>query len=140
MKGWGIGHALVALAGVAIVGAVIAALMAMGSPAAQREARLDERRIDDLRRIARGIDQHVRQHEALPPDLATLAGQPGTRLSLADPATARPYRYSPEAGLRYRLCAVFATDSAQAAERWTDSEWAHGRGEHCFARKAEKPR
>jgi len=135
----GVGHALLAVASVAIVATVIAAIAVMGSPTAQRETRMDERRLSDLRRIARTIDQHVQQHGTLPPDLATLARQLGVRLPLADPATSVPYGYRTEDGLRYQLCAVFSTDSGQT-DGWVDAEWPHGQGERCFPRKADKGR
>ena len=89
------GRWLAIAASVAVVAAVIAAIWVMGTPSAQREAKLDSRRIDDLNHIVK---------------------------------------------LRYRLCAVFATNTAKtpvAGGPWNPDDWNHGVGRHCFERKAK---
>ncbi|MDH5823963.1 hypothetical protein QFW77_13345 [Luteimonas sp. RD2P54] len=129
------GRALAIAATAAVAATVIAAILAMGGPAAQREAKLDVRRIDDLQRIAQLLDSHVRHQGALPADLQVLAARPGTRLALTDPAGAR-YQYQPTGGRGYRLCAEFATDTASTPEAWRGEEWSHGAGRQCFERTA----
>ena len=121
-----------------VAATLVSAIFVMGSPAVQREAKLDERRIADLTRIDRLADGYFERKGKLPPDLATLANQPGRRLSTADPVDGSAYAYEVTGDRTFRLCAVFATDTAEtfeAAERWTD-EWNHGAGRQCFERKA----
>lgn len=120
---------------------VVAAIVVMGPPSAQREAKLDRKRVHDLERIVRLVEQYVERRDALPPDLATLADQPGLRLAIADPRSAQPYEYEITGDRAFRLCAVFATDTAvrpDGAEPWNLRDWHHGAGRHCFDRKVAK--
>ncbi|HVI57926.1 MAG TPA: hypothetical protein VM619_03495 [Luteimonas sp.] len=136
----GPGYWLAIAAGAVVVAAVVAAFVVMGPPAAQREARLDARRVQDLQRLAGGIESHARLHDALPAALATLAAQPGARWPTHDPATGAPYGYAVTGKRSFRLCAVFATDTARApgdAAPWGGDEWSHAVGERCFDRKLE---
>lgn len=136
------GRWLMIAAGVVVAATLVSAILVMGSPAVQREAKLDQRRIADLTRIDRLADGYFERSGKLPPDLATLANQPGRRLSTADPVDGSPYAYEVTGDRTFRLCAVFATDTAktfEAPERWAD-EWNHGAGRQCFDRKAGKSR
>ncbi|HEX5693710.1 MAG TPA: hypothetical protein VFY00_03710, partial [Arenimonas sp.] len=106
---------LMALAAVVVVLAALAmGLWASGSPTTQREFRLDERRVADLQAIEMAIERHYRVHQTLPQQLDTLADSPGSRLSTRDPASGEHYTYEVLDGSRYRLCAVFAHDTAAA--------------------------
>lgn len=120
--------------GVVATAAVIAAVVMTGSPAAQREARIDARRINDLQRLQTALDAHARKFDALPSDLPTLAKVPGNGdLPLIDPVSGTPYEYARGSAGRYRLCAVFTTDSATATTMsWQPERWRHGAGRHCF--------
>ncbi|NZA27760.1 hypothetical protein H0E84_15380 [Luteimonas sp. SJ-92] len=133
------GRTLAIVAVAVVVATVAAAIRVMGGPAAQREAKLDVRRVDDLQRIAMLVDMRVRHGEALPADLPALAVRPGTRVALLDPAGV-PYEYQPTGGRGYRLCADFSTDTAITPEAWRGDEWAHGAGRQCFERTAPVPR
>jgi hypothetical protein len=137
----GLGRGLVVLAGVVAIGAIAGGLWVMGSPAAQRAAALDERRTQDLARIARQIDRWWMRETALPADLATVAAQPGLRLAVVDPLDGRPYDYAPTGADRYRVCAVFATDTGEdplARRGGRDDDWLHPVGPHCFERVVDK--
>lgn len=125
-------------AAVVVVATVATAIATMGSPWAQRDMRLDERRVADLRRIDERITTYYTHHGSLPPTLDVLASQPGLRLPIVDPVSAAPYRYEIIDAQRYRLCAVFTTDSAAAMPRRAHRalrDWPHAKGEHCFDRK-----
>jgi len=130
-----------AIAASAVVAStVVAAIWTMGSPASQRLVKLDQRRVQDLQRIEMLLGSHHRNHGALPPDLATLARQPGQRLAIADPVDGAPYTYRIVDKDRFRLCAVFGTDTATARpgeEAWAADDWHHGAGRQCFERKQE---
>jgi hypothetical protein len=140
VRGQGKGGFYLAVAAcVVVVAALVGAIQVMGTPAQQRLLRLDERRVEDLRELARVINAYHDAHDALPASLAFLDSQPGQDLSIADPASAKPYRYEPGKGGKYRLCAIFATDSARSrTAHWTPSQWRHGAGEHCFALPVDK--
>lgn len=121
-----------------VVAAVATAIVVMGGPTAQRQARLDQRRIADLTRIVRDVRQYFEAQGRLPPDLDTLGRQPGQRLPV-DPGTNTPYAYESIGDRRFRLCAEFATDTAELPEGeavWGNSEWRHPAGRHCFERDA----
>lgn len=135
------GRWLAIAASVVVVATVAVAIVVMDSPSAQREAKLDSRRVDDLVHIVRGIDNYVKAHGTLPPDLATLAGEPGQRLSITDPVDGTPYGYEATGERSFRLCAGFATDTARtpaAGVRWSADEWNHDVGPQCFDRKVKR--
>lgn len=135
------GRWLAIVASVVVLATVVAAIVVMGSPSAQREARLDARRAADLFRIGNAVDRWVERRDALPPDLATLAAEPGSRLAVADPVTGAPYAYAITGPRRYRLCATFTTDTAQSgdADAWPGEAWNHDVGPQCFERKVNEP-
>lgn len=135
-----LGRGLAIAASVVVAVTVIAAIWVMGSPAAQREAKLDSRRVDDLNHIVQVVDHYVEVNGALPPDLATLAHQPGQRLSITDPVDGSAYGYEVTGARTYRLCAVFVTDTAQTPAwggAWNPDDWNHDAGRQCFERKAK---
>jgi hypothetical protein len=132
------GRWLAVAASVVVVATVAAAMLAMGSPGSQRESRLDRKREQGMERIAMAIDFRAKAGQPLPADLASLAREPGRRLSITDPATGAAYAYETTGDRSYRLCAVFATDTAlESRKAWIDQEWLHGKGRHCFDRKAD---
>jgi len=131
---------LMALAAVVVVLAALGlGLWASGSPATQREFRLDERRVADLQGISAAVDRHYQVHRVLPDGLQALAETPGSRLSTRDPVTGEPYAYEVLDAGRYRLCANFSHDTAAAGGETfrSGATWWHGAGRHCFDRRAE---
>lgn len=124
------------------VAAVAAAAIVMINPPAQRQRRLDERRVDDLMRIREQVDTYWKRHQALPSDLAGLASEPGFDTPTRDPETSASYSYEVKDSDSYRLCASFALDSgARQRSRWVRdaSEWAHPAGRFCFELDVDKP-
>lgn len=135
-----IGRWLSIAAGVVVLATIIAAIATMGSPSTQRDIRMDERRIGDLERIVRAIERYDERHQGLPPDLATLASEPGQNLAIADPVDGVRYGYEVVGDDRYRLCAQFETDTGKLPGNGrprVDEDWLHGRGRQCFDRKIE---
>lgn len=133
------GRWLAIAASVVVLATVVAAVAVMGSPGSQRESRMDRRREQDLERIATLIELRTKAGQALPADLASMAREPGRRLSINDPATDQPYVYQTTGERSYRLCALFTTDTALESRRaWIDQEWLHGKGRHCFDRKMDE--
>lgn len=124
------------------VAAAVAAAIVMINPPAQRQRRLDERRIDDLMRIREQIDTYWQRHQTLPNDLAGLDAEPGFDTPTRDPETSTPYGYELKDTDSYRLCASFALDSgARRYPRWgrSASDWAHPAGRFCFDLDVAKP-
>ena len=98
--------------------------------------------------FARGIKGHLRIAanagaiaEALPPDLAALAAEPGARLAIADPVSGAPYGYAIIEARSYEVCATFTTDTAQSGDvtGWPGEVWSHDVGPQCFERKVKAP-
>lgn len=136
----GIGRWLLVAAAVVVIATVIAAVATMGLPSTQRDIALDERRVHDLQRIATAVRSYAESSGELPPDLATLAAQPGRRLAIVDP-DGTAYSYGRTGDRTFRLCAVFVTDTAQppqAEDVRVADEWLHGTGRQCFQRKLKQ--
>jgi len=132
---------LATIATSAVVAAVVTALFILGPPKHQRQRKLDDRRIQDLMSIEYTMDSYWRHHKKLPPDISTLSQEPGFDTHTMDPERGQPYELEITAPDSYRLCAVFALDSAESPQTWGHSpsgEWAHGAGRRCFDRKAPK--
>lgn len=135
-----LGRRLAIGASVVVLATVVAAVLVTGSPSAQREARLDARRVRDLAQVVDAIGHHVKDAGSLPANLATLADRPGMRLAIVDPVSGKPYEFEPTGPRSYRLCASFSTDTAVTPPPnpyWPKGvEWAHGIGRQCFDRTA----
>ena len=135
------GRWLAIVACVVVAATVVAAILVMGSPSAQRVEKLDRKRAEDLARIDRFVDSYIERTHALPLDLATLAREPGVRVSITDPVDGSPYVYEVTGVRTFRLCAVFTTDTGKTLDdtpAWPGEEWTHGVGRRCFERKAKK--
>ena len=130
-----LGHWLLLVASIAVIATLAAAFMVMRTPSAQRDVTLDQRRVLELTRLGHALDNYATLHDVLPDDLAVLARQRGSRLPMHDPVSGRPYEYARVGDDRYRLCAVFATDTAKTGEGAMQpygDDWMHGAGRHCF--------
>lgn len=134
-----VGKTILIVAGVAIAASIAAAIWVMGGPGAQRLQRMDERRVSDLISLKDSIESYHRENGRLPDDLATLERLPGASLAVTDPVTRQRYGYTRDSAKDYRLCAVFATDTATdgLAVRGIHQEWAHGAGNTCFKRSVK---
>ena len=130
---------------IAVTGGIAYALFLMGTPAQQRDLRLDNERISDLSNIASNIDQYWGLNDALPAQLSDLYGPRYNLNRIDDPETGTPYEYRALDGLEsaeYELCAVFATDTAESPRRaagYSDTAWVHGKGRVCFGLEARAP-
>lgn len=114
---------------VVVIGAVVAGLTLIGSPAEQRLLRLDEQRVNELRLLAKAAERRWDSEERLPDSAADLVdGQYLTRLP-TDPTTREPYQYRVTAPRQFEVCATF--DRPSRPERAGDF-WFHGAGQRCF--------
>ena len=67
------GRVMAIVASIVVVAAVVAGIASIGLPGEQRQARLDQRRIEDLQRIVEAVELHHREHGQLPADLVVWA-------------------------------------------------------------------
>jgi hypothetical protein len=131
-------RALVAAATLVVIAAVVAGLIAIGSPEQLRKRNLDERRVSNLMMFVQSLKLYWELHKQLPLDLAALAKQPGWRMP-ADPETGAAFEYAVTGEGSYRVCATFALESGERQRDFPGSnEWAHGAGRTCFDRHVVK--
>ena len=119
------------------IAAVVGGLLLLGSPTEERMYRLDNRRVNDLKRISRGIDAYWTQYKRLPVSLDELLQQPLPNLNLStmsfrDPTTEQLYVYHTVGENTYELCAIFQRDSARKSQEQNRDFWSHGAGRQCF--------
>ncbi|MBC5811423.1 MAG: hypothetical protein GIW95_11325 [Candidatus Eremiobacteraeota bacterium] len=125
--------------------AIVSALLALafgfadiGTPAHARAVSSDERRVEDLKRLASDVYFRTEaRHGSLPKTLDQIPSAPlyGGRGTRSDPATGKRYEYVPLGKRDYRLCASFDTE-----DKTKDlHEFAHGSGRQCFRLSADKP-
>ncbi len=121
----------------AVVAAVVAGLLVLGSPMEERARRIDDRRVADLQGIRAGTDLFWTRHSRLPASLDDLTAEPGVRISTADPASSEVYAYEPLDSIRYEVCARFERESGEMSRDPEQDLWADGVGRQCFQLEAE---
>lgn len=130
------GDRLIVGALVVVVATVVGVGIAMlGPPSEERARRLDDRRIDDLRRISLAAHLYNSRHQRLPASVAELSTEPGVMIDTADPVTREAYPYRVVDANRYELCATFDRQSSEAR---SSGFWSHGTGRQCFTLKADE--
>jgi hypothetical protein len=130
-------HAAFAIvASVVVAFAVAWGFFLAGSPATRRLEHLDERRLEDLRTVAREIQSMVEDPNnkgtlkgVLPKTLEEAAKRArDERLNSRDPETHEPYRFRVKDSTTYELCATFA----RARDSDDSVFWNHPAGMCCF--------
>lgn len=105
----------------------------LGGPGTQRELAADQRRSEDLRRLAFQVEQFYSRHKKLPSALSSLeVDSPG--LTSRDPVSRVSYGYQVTGDTTYQLCTVFNADtrtSADTSAPVTGFNY-HPAGRHCF--------
>lgn len=143
------GQTMSLVAVMAVLGAVTFGLVTLGGPTDERHRRMDQRRVEDLRRIGTAVDEFEARFDRLPLSLQELivtSQDAPRRASLVhaenvrDPVTDEPYAYHVGANAQYRLCATFRRPSRdESVQRRYGTFWSHPSGTHCFAFDAERP-
>ena len=131
---------LVIAAVVVVVATIGYSIYAIGTPGQQRDIRLDQQRIDDLRSISHNVDRYLELNEEMPASLTDLLGPQYFVQSIEDPESGAPYEYRVFDGTDYELCAIFdaAHPERKAEPRYFyETIWDHGPGRTCFALTAE---
>ncbi len=128
---------------VVVVATVGYSIYVVGTPGQQRDVRLDQERIEDLRSISRNIDTYLELNEEMPASLFDLLGPQYYVRSIEDPDTGAPYEYRIIDETDYELCAVFAAESPERRDErrpFSETIWDHGPGLTCFGLTAEAER
>jgi len=99
----------------AVVAAVAFGLVLLGSPAQERERRIDGRRVADLHGIAAASNLYWSRHSRLPASLDDLTAAPGLTINTRDPVSSETYGYEALDSLRYEVCATFDGESRSGA-------------------------
>ena len=131
-------YVVIGLVIVAVIAAVVAGLVFLGSRTEERLRQMDQKRVDDLRNIASAIDLYWTRQQRLPASLEDLSQQPGLSLKIRDPATEQLYEYQAHAAGSYELCATFERDSAERSLAHGSDFWSHGAGRQCFQLEARE--
>lgn len=131
--------ALARLAAVAIFATLGVGLVMAGSPVVERQRRLDQQRVEDLRQLSALVQDYYREYRALPDSLGMLSLLPGGGMAPPrDPLTGATYGYLPIDSLRYQLCSNFDTADSAGPKPYVEEPgrpevfWRHGPGRQCF--------
>ena len=128
------------------IGMLVLGFFLVGSPAKQRDIRMDERRVSDLQMTQNEIINYWQTKDKLPKELADLTDSVSGFTPPMDPETNVSYEYSVVAPLRFKLCANFKQPSpfqqSDAAAKpiyggyydSTQDNWVHQTGNVCFER------
>jgi len=127
---------------------IVAGFVVAGSPAAQRQNRFDEQRVQHLQTIQWQIVSYWQAKGVLPPNLDALTDTINGFVAPIDPESQIPYEYRVTADKSFSLCATFntasegnqndpksvpmpAVDSSYGIE---PANWQHPSGRYCFDR------
>ncbi len=133
--------------GLLIVLTIAAGFVIIGSPASQRQLRLDQRRISDLQSLQSQIVYYWQQKESLPAQLSDLNDSLSYYTIPFDPETKEAYVYKRYSPLDFSLCATFGTAgpgdqygrpvTMPALYGGVSDKWEHAAGETCFDRSID---
>ncbi len=135
---------------VVVLGMLVLGFVIAGSPATQRQIRMDERRINDLQMIQGEIVNYWQLKRTLPSSLNELQNDISGFSVLKDPETEVPYGYSVLEPLKFSLCATFNQENLNENKKYPrevmpvysergypvgiSESWGHGIGKVCFDR------
>lgn len=133
-----------------VLGMLVLGFVIAGSPATQRQIRMDERRIDDLQMIQGEIVNYWQLKRALPSSLDGLRDDIRGFSVPNDPDTEMAYEYLVLEPLKFSICATFNQKSLNEDKKYSrgvmpvysdreylgglSGSWAHDTGRVCFDR------
>lgn len=139
--------------GVVLMASIASGFFIAGTPAQQRNIRLDEQRINNLMELQNQVVNYVQSKSTLPIDLTDLKAWSGTQP--VDPETQQPFIYHKTTTTTFQLCATFGaaleTDiygSSFYGPTYPEktipqlvggSSWLHPAGDYCFDRTITLP-
>jgi hypothetical protein len=130
------GRICVAAAGGFVLLTLALSFASYGSPSQRRLTAFDDRRSEDLERIAAVLRSRWNAGKgqgtpSLPSSIQELPES--STLALLDPVSGQAYRYDALGGPRYQLCADFQTDTTRLPVAQRISVFrVHSAGRHCF--------
>lgn len=131
---------------VLVIGAIVWAIFVTGGPAEARRQKLDERRVNQLKRIVQAVRSYYSEHDSLPDSLSQLRSvSQVTQEDMVDPVTREPFEYRVLDKSNFEICATFETDASKhdtipyRFDPGFDAVEKHGRGKQCFAFPAKRP-
>ncbi|MFT5179531.1 MAG: hypothetical protein ACI9GH_000418 [Candidatus Paceibacteria bacterium] len=129
---------------VVIIGTIVGAFVAIGTPSEQRDARIDEQRINDLRVVQSEVIGFYTSKKRLPESIDELEDVLRGFQPPVDPESDESYKYSVNGTETFTLCADFNSkqdylekrreyyyDDYYGTDAWI---WNHIKGETCFER------
>ncbi len=136
-----------------IVISIVSSFFLIGTPAQQRDVRLDQQRTSDLQTIQYNLIAYWQDKGALPETLAQIEDDLIGYRNPVDPKTSDSYEYALSEDLSFQLCATFVTksDDALGATQprmaytggYGDGSfdlWSHEVGRVCFERTIDPDR
>lgn len=122
-----------------VVLTIVGGFLVIGSPATQRDFRLDEQRVASLQELQWRIVDRYQTTGELPATQEVLSDDIGEFKLPTDPVTGERYTYNVTGNLSFELCATFAreTPAGRGGESPAVSgfdSWFHPAGEYCFDR------
>ncbi|MDD3102252.1 MAG: DUF5671 domain-containing protein [Patescibacteria group bacterium] len=136
------------ISGVVLI-SIIWGFFILGTPAIQRDRRLDEQRVSNLQEIQERIVNYWTQKEKLPQNLGELEDSISGFIVPQDPETVVSYEYNVTGPLSFELCATFNASSknpksispaklrsSPALNQFgsLQQNWDHETGKTCFTR------
>ena len=136
-----------------IIGCIVCSFFVIGSPAQQRNVRMDLQRVNDLQTIQSSLINYWQNKDVLPENLSLLEDDLSGYRSPMDPETKQSYEYRMTGELSFELCATFETQSPDELEThqipvyyefgYGDPSfdiWSHEAGRFCFERTIDPDR
>jgi hypothetical protein len=133
-----------------VIGMLVLGFLMAGSPAKQREIRMDEQRISDLQNLQYEVINYWQYKEELPASLDALKNDITGFMPPLDPETKAPYEYAVLEPLKFKLCATFNLPNPYSNNQNTgqtipvpyyqgypgtmNQAWDHEAGQKCFER------
>jgi hypothetical protein len=128
-----------------IVASIILGFMVIGSPASQRNRRMDNQRVVDLQNLQWQVVSYWQRKEALPTNLSEVADPLSGFVLPTDPQSKASYEYRKTGNLSFELCATFALVSKATQPGYYEQSmaypigrgmenWSHEAGRQCFTR------
>jgi hypothetical protein len=130
-------YVLAGVVSLAVLAAIVAGVVMLGSPSEERARRLDRRLVEELRDIRVTVNYYYSENGRLPASLHELAKEPTLRIS-KDAVSGGIYRYRVLGAEEFELCGTFERASDVREGSGVDL-WQHPAGAHCFTLKADKP-
>lgn len=129
------------LAGILVIGSIIAGFVVIGSPREQRFTRYDNEKTADLQNIQWQIINYWQQKGVLPETLTDINDPISGYSTPKDPQSGENYTYRKLRTMSFELCADFNKESVSSnsytktyVNEGVSENWIHGEGQQCFER------